>query len=244
MTILKKIAFCLLIGAVCVGFVYLNLMVRRGIIALGEEPYPTADIQRIEKHKRDKLALSHAGDGGVIVCGDSLMGFWLRESPASWEYFMKPLGCMNVATGGDTVGHLRWRIRDGLFEHAKPSVVVICIGTNNISMDTPPWLVMWGLKNLVAEMRKIYDESVSFVLIPPFGGEEGSPMFDFRESMLHADWGKNIIVYPLFKELQEGGQVGGDGKYLLDGVHLSALGYERIAAPLARLIAGMKQPAR
>ena len=241
MTIIKKIALCLLIGVVCVVCAYLTLFARRAEIVFLEEEYPEMGAKRLEKHARDKHILDESPDGAIIVCGDSLMNFWLKDSPESWKRFMEPLGCSNVATAGDTIGNLRWRIHDGLFDLARPSVIVLCIGTNNISINTPDWLVMRGLRSLVHELKEKYDEPIRLVLIPPLNAKEETSMWRFREKMLSEPWGRNIYVCPLFKELQEPGQTRAADRYMADNVHLSPAGYERIAAPLSRFVESVKK---
>lgn len=240
---LRKIGIIFLIGVLCIGGSYFNLFIRRAAILFWEEPYPARKDICLEKHLKDKQMLSHTPDGAVIICGDSLMDFWLRDAPDSWERLMAPLGCANVATDGDTIGNLRWRIRDGLFGHLKPSMVVICIGTNNISMNAPDWLVFRGLKDLVGELRERFDESVSLVLIPPFNAGENTSMEGFRGKMMKEPWGRNIFICPLYKDLQEENLIRAKHEYMEDSVHLSRAGYERIALSLSRFIKNKREAA-
>jgi N-acetylglucosamine-6-sulfatase len=69
----------------------------------------------------------------VAMLGDSLIAGWTKES---WQAYWAPRGAYNFGIPADRTEHVLWRIEQGLFDLVDPNVVVLQIGTNNLSART------------------------------------------------------------------------------------------------------------
>ena len=60
-----------------------------------------------------------------------------RTAPEVWDRFFTARRVVNLGYGWDRTENVLWRLRHGEFEHVSPKVVVLMIGTNNITLNTP-----------------------------------------------------------------------------------------------------------
>lgn len=84
----------------------------------------------------------------IVMLGDSIVHFWggepdgdrirgRRTAPNVWDRFFTGRRVVNLGFGWDRTENVLWRLRHGEFEQVAPKVVVVMIGTNNISINTP-----------------------------------------------------------------------------------------------------------
>ncbi|MGH7995417.1 MAG: GDSL-type esterase/lipase family protein [Opitutaceae bacterium] len=104
------------------------------------EPVPR-DAQWMKRHDRF-VARAHRGDVNVLFLGDSITDMWrdatsggAARGKAVWERDFAPLGAANFGIGGDRTQHLLWRLEHGELDGISPKVVVLLIGTNNLSIS-------------------------------------------------------------------------------------------------------------
>ncbi len=80
------------------------------------------------------LRRGKAGPIDLLFIGDSItqifIGSWGKEV---WANYYGKLHAANFGIGGDRTQHLLWRIENGELDGIAPMVVVLLIGTNNIS---------------------------------------------------------------------------------------------------------------
>ena len=94
------------------------------------------------------------GDIQVLFVGDSITDYWPKAGERTWLQFadIKPA---NFGIGGDCTEHVLWRMQNGELEGIAPKLVVLMIGTNNISperKDKPEWVAA-GVRKIVDEIR-------------------------------------------------------------------------------------------
>ncbi|KFP41322.1 Platelet-activating factor acetylhydrolase IB subunit beta, partial [Chlamydotis macqueenii] len=65
----------------------------------------------------------------VLFVGDSMVQ--LLQQYEIWRELFSPLHALNFGIGGDTTGHVLWRLKNGELENIKPKVIVVWVGTNN-----------------------------------------------------------------------------------------------------------------
>jgi lysophospholipase L1-like esterase len=94
------------------------------------------------------VALMKERQPEIVMLGDSIIHFWggdpsgegvagRRTAPEVWDRFFAGRRVVNLGYGWDRTENVLWRLRHGEFEHVSPSVVVLMIGTNNVTLNTP-----------------------------------------------------------------------------------------------------------
>src|SRR6476661_8588498 len=84
----------------------------------------------------------------IVMLGDSIIHFWggdpsgqgvagRRTAPEVWDRFFTGRRVVNLGYGWDRTENVLWRLRHGEFENVSPKVVVLMIGTNNVTLNTP-----------------------------------------------------------------------------------------------------------
>jgi lysophospholipase L1-like esterase len=84
----------------------------------------------------------------IVMLGDSIVHFWggdpsgehvggRRTAPEVWDRFFTGRRVVNLGYGWDRTENVLWRLRHGEFENVSPKVVVLMIGTNNVTLNTP-----------------------------------------------------------------------------------------------------------
>ncbi|XP_046853893.1 platelet-activating factor acetylhydrolase IB subunit alpha1-like isoform X2 [Xenia sp. Carnegie-2017] len=67
----------------------------------------------------------------LVFIGDSIIQ--RMQDKEIWTKLFEPLGSLNFGIGGDCTQHVLWRIQNGELENISPKVVVLLVGTNNVS---------------------------------------------------------------------------------------------------------------
>ena len=76
----------------------------------------------------------------------------LERQQKTWKRFYGPRNAANFGIGGDRTQHVLWRIQNGELDGIEPKVVVLMIGTNNASGNTPDEIAQ-GITAIVEELR-------------------------------------------------------------------------------------------
>ena len=88
----------------------------------------------------------------VVFLGDSITEGWAADS--TWLPVRDQYKAMNLGIGYDRTQNVLWRIRNGHFAFAKPKVVVLLIGTNNIANGDTPESATWGVGAVLNALRE------------------------------------------------------------------------------------------
>lgn len=175
----------------------------------------------------------------VCFIGDSLTEFWLHTGRLDWETEFSPLKSINLGRAADRTEHILERIRRLDFSRARPKVLVLMMGTNNLGMDPPdaPEAVLSATRRAVAMLQqKIPQASIILLTLTPSGEEPRSTLrqrIQQTNTLLAREaWPAGVRTLPVYDIM-----VDADDRWLpgftLDGTHFSADGYGRLAAALA-----------
>jgi lysophospholipase L1-like esterase len=162
----------------------------------------------------------------IAFFGDSITEWWMFDFDKRYG----PYGAANFGIGGDKTQNLLWRICNGEME-MKPKVAVVLIGTNNLSDDLDR--VSEGIIKIVQTIQeKSPDTKVLLLGIFPRGWDENQyhwyvPRIQkVNATIAKLDDGEKVRFLDIGNKLLEpGGTI--SRTVFKDGLHLSALGYQR-----------------
>ena len=93
---------------------------------------------------REASALMRTRRPDIVMLGDSITHFWggepvggRRTGVEEWDRFFAGRSVVNLGYGWDRTENVLWRLEHGEFEGVTPRVVVLMVGTNNITLNTP-----------------------------------------------------------------------------------------------------------
>ena len=91
----------------------------------------------------------------VAFLGDSITQGWEGGGKAAWDKSFASLKSANFGFSGDRTEHVLWRLAQGELLQAKPKLVVIMIGTNNVGHGSSNAdATAEGVRHIVATIRK------------------------------------------------------------------------------------------
>jgi beta-glucosidase len=173
----------------------------------------------------------------VLFLGDSLTERW---DPEIWERHYAVRGALNAGVSGDRTENLLWRLENGNLDGPPPEVVVLLIGTNDLGLERTPQETAEGIRAILAVLKSRLPNARILLLgiwpraLAPFrplrlaiaevnrlirGCADGASIqyLDLGDALLDPDGRLSPAVSP-------------------DRLHLSALGYARIAPRLDRAL--------
>jgi lysophospholipase L1-like esterase len=175
---------------------------------------------------RDFLKRAENGNIDLLFLGDSITQGW-GGARKTWDRFYTPRKADNFGIGGDRTQHVLWRIQNGELARIEPKVVVLMIGTNNASGNTPDEIAQ-GITAIVGELRKRLPKT-KILLLGVFPREpKPSPMRErlarVNEKIAKLDDGSNVRYLDIGKAfLSEDGTI--SKEIMPDYLHLSQKGY-------------------
>lgn len=112
----------------------------------------------------------------VIFLGDSITDGWRRDGKDTWEQYYAKRNSLIAGVPGDRTEHVLWRLDQPAMKNLKPRLVVLLIGTNNLSANRSTDDTVLGVHTVVQRIRELYPESKLLVLgILPRGTGKGQP---------------------------------------------------------------------
>lgn len=110
------------------------------------------------------IAVTQARQPDIVMLGDSITHFWggepggeqvggRRTAPEVWDRTFASRRVVNLGYGWDRTENVLWRLRHGEFENISPKVVVLMIGTNNITLNTADEIAA-GIAAIVDEIHQ------------------------------------------------------------------------------------------
>ncbi|MFE1603146.1 SGNH/GDSL hydrolase family protein [Methylobacterium sp. ID0610] len=128
-------------------------------------PAPPPNIDAVRRHLATRALLPDQAD--TVLIGDSLVQGW---PPALAEAAFGRV--VNLGVNGDRTQNVLWRLGDltpDRLRQLHPKRVLIIIGTNNLSSDSP-CAVAAGIRAIIRQARSIWPgATVAWVEIPPRG---------------------------------------------------------------------------
>jgi lysophospholipase L1-like esterase len=176
------------------------------------------------------LERAKKGDVDLLFLGDSITQGWNNNEV--WKRHYEPRKSANFGIGGDRTEHVLWRIENGELEGISPKLVVLMIGTNNISANTPEDIAE-GVKAIVGKLREKLPKAKILLLgvFPRARDDKKSTELPpspipgmINEKIAKLDDGSNVKYLDIGKSfLNEKGQIPKD--VMPDFLHLSGKGY-------------------
>jgi lysophospholipase L1-like esterase len=122
------------------------------------------------------------GNAGLLFVGDSITQFWENAGQAVWAQNYAPLNAVNEGISGDRTQNVLWRLDHGNLNAIAPSVAVVMMGINNLSLGDSPQDTAAGVSAIVATLRQRLPETKVLVLgiLPAVGA---SPTFFLRQEI-------------------------------------------------------------
>lgn len=202
-------------------------------VVLGQN---TALIPAPFQEERHEGFLAEARAGGIecLLMGDSITDWWSRSAADLYVELFAPLNCANFGIAGDRTQGVLWRMENGELEGYSPRLMMLMIGTNNLSgrrgpPNTPAEIAM-GIAAIVTKFRTTFpDARVLLLGVFPRGAEPDSqyrePIRQINELIANLDDGEYVRFMDIGERfLEPDGSI--SGEVMPDGLHPSAVGYQ------------------
>jgi lysophospholipase L1-like esterase len=171
--------------------------------------------------------LKRAKQGGVdlLFLGDSITQGW--NDNAAWKRSYGPRNAANFGIGGDRTQHVLWRIDNGELEGIEPKVIVLMIGTNNVSSASADEIAL-GITAIVENLRHRLPKAKILLLGVFPRGEKPNPgrekLNAVNAKIARLDDGTHVKFLDIGKSfLNEEGTI--SREIMPDFLHLSTKGY-------------------
>jgi lysophospholipase L1-like esterase len=206
-----------------------------------QEPAPppaprTAEsaVRRFELINAEVKTVRHR----VLYLGDSLTERWNEEV---WRAHMEPRGVLNAGVNGDRTEHLLWRLQHGNLTGPPPLGVIVLIGTNDLTnggSGRPPDLVAEGIRADLTYLRQ-HLPGARILLLGLWPREDVPrlrPKIPEVNRLIQNCGDGQAVVYADLGGILLDAQRRLTREIAPDLLHLSRLGYERLAPKLDALI--------
>jgi len=205
-------------------------------VPTGARGQNTALIPTPFQEERHEVFVEEARAGGIecLLMGDSITDWWRRAGLELYQELFEPLGCANFGIAGDRTQGVLWRMENGELEGYSPKLMMLMIGTNNLSgrRSTPntPEEIAMGIALIVGKFRTTFpDAKVLLLGVFPRGAEATDPyrepIREINELIANLDDGEHVRFLDIGEHfLESDGSI--SEEVMPDGLHPSALGYE------------------
>ncbi len=194
------------------------------------EPVESATIPLIRsgEQKQHQAYLDRAKQGNidVVFLGDSITDFFTRDGADVWKKYWVPLNAVDFGVSGDRTQNILGRVDGGELDGFKAKVIILMIGTNNLSTNrNTNEETLAGLKLDVADIRKHQPEAKLLLLsITPRGTGNDRVKVINAEMAKWAD-NKSIFYVDMFDKFMN--PDGTQKSDIMNGtIHFNAKGYE------------------
>jgi lysophospholipase L1-like esterase len=191
---------------------------------------------------REASALMRTRRPDIVMLGDSITHFWggepvggRRTGAEEWDRFFAGRSVVNLGYGWDRTENVLWRLQNGEFDGVTPKVVVLMIGTNNITLNTPDEIAA-GVEAICATIHeRSASTKILLLAIFPRGQQPDATRGKVDDvnrriaKLDDRDYVTFLDVGPTF--LEPDGRISPDVMY--DFLHPTAKGYARWSAAMA-----------
>ena len=166
----------------------------------------------------------------VVFVGDSITDGWRLSGLGIWEKTFEPMNALNLGIDGDRTQHVLWRIEHGEFDHIKPKVLVLMIGTNNTAPGrNTTQETIEGVTAVVHNLRKKLPHTKILLLAIFPRGQKDEPIrakvYEVNKAIKKLDDGKWVQFFDIGpKFLEADGTLSTD--ILPDLLHPNEKGYQ------------------
>jgi lysophospholipase L1-like esterase len=129
--------------------------------------YPAPRLDWVDRVNADNAAAAQLADTIQLVFdGDSITDWWKKPSMGTrdsglqiWNDRYAKLGAFDFAIAGDKTQSLLWRLAQGQMKGIHPKLILLMIGTNNLSSNTNEEIAA-GIKAILNEYRRLCPDAV------------------------------------------------------------------------------------
>ena len=142
---------------------------------------PTKGSSHHNKRIAEKMAQAKSQKEKIkiLFLGDSITHGWERAGKKLFEKNFAPCNTLNLGCNGDRTEYTLWFVeKSGILDHIKPQLVVMMIGTNNLSRSYSPEAVAKAIGMIKDSLRKRYPEAK--ILLYGIFPREGDPAHPLR----------------------------------------------------------------
>jgi lysophospholipase L1-like esterase len=178
----------------------------------------------------------------VVLIGNSITHFWggppdgaHKTGSESWKKYFDPLNTVNLGFGWDRIENVLWRVHHGELDGYLAEMIVINIGTNNLSIGDTDDEILRGLKNLTGAVRQHQAYSRIFLsgIYPRRDFEQRIEVLNSKIGLLakqiNVDYmNPGIVLLAKDKTIDE--------TLFTDGLHPNKEGYEKLGAEIVRFL--------
>jgi N-acetylglucosamine-6-sulfatase len=132
----------------------------QGAPAAGAKPAPPPQSATVpfprpanDARHRDFLGLAQNAPIELLFVGDSITDSWRHAGQTLWDQHFAPHKAANFGISGDTTGGVLWRMQNGELQGYKAKLIVMMLGTNNVSRNHPNDEIVEGLRLILQEFR-------------------------------------------------------------------------------------------
>ena len=168
----------------------------------------------------------------LLFAGDAMVSNWRRTGAAEWDARFAPIGAGNIGIAADTARDLLWRFENGACADIDPAVIVLAIGSNDLTIK-PAAAVSVGIEAILSCVKYRLPGARAVLLgLPP---RDAHPDRLLRERA--ADLNQELAklagrARATYLELPR--EVFAPPAMEPDGLNLSAEGYARLSALVLR----------
>ncbi|HVX64403.1 MAG TPA: DUF4214 domain-containing protein [Pirellulales bacterium] len=188
-------------------------------------------------------ARAQQGAVDLMFVGDSITAGWNIAGFGTnvWNEYYAGRNAMNAGIRGDETQSLLWRLEHGNLDNVQPKLVVLMIGTNNLSANDSPADVASGVQAVLDVLRARLPESKILLMgILPRGETANDPLRHevaaTNSLLVNMADGKTVYYRDIGQAL-----LSADGSFLPgvvfpDYTHLTQSGYEIWASEIEPLV--------
>lgn len=195
-----------------------------------------------ERRHNEVILRNRTAKPSVLVLGNSIMHYWSglpasqhHRGDDSWSKLFGDRVVTNMGFGWDRVENLNWRLTHGELDDCDPEVILLAIGTNNLSTGDDNRHIALGIAETAALIRRMKPKAQLYVLgVLPRKDMMSRirPLNMLTESLI------SVIPGATFIDVSEG--LTEDGKLIdtlfRDGLHPNADGYRILGDNIARQV--------
>lgn len=171
----------------------------------------------------------------LIFIGDSLTEHWLIEGKDTWNREFAHWHPGNFGISGDTTYGVLWRLKQNAISSLHPKVVVVLIGTNDLSVGRGPEATAHAIRKVVQTIKlQLPNTTVVLLGLLPrnWRGDPARKLVrEVNETISSLDNGRDIVYLDVGNSfLDQKGEL--IPELMADAIHLSANGYKVFAEAL------------
>lgn len=220
----------------CVALIFLGSGVWKKLDRNPEEYQQSKQISRDYVKKHERLIERAKGEPiDLVFIGDSLTEHWLLEGKDTWNQEFAAWRPGNFGISGDTTYGVLWRLKQNAISGLHPKVVVVLIGTNDLSVGRTPETTAKAIRKVVQTIKsQLPDTTVVLLGLLPrnWRGDPARQMVrEVNEQISTVDNGKDVVYLDIGNSfIDQKGELIPD--LMADAIHLSANGYKKFAEVL------------